>query len=108
MKKYFLLASFLGATLTMSAQSFAGGTGTAEDPYQVATAEQLQAVTDFTTSNFIQTADIDLYGVAFNPIATFTGVYDGGGHFIDNYTIESGSDGAGLFARLNTPGVFKT
>ena len=107
MKKYFLLASFLGATLTMSAQSFAGGTGTAEDPYQVATAEQLQAVTDFTTSNFIQTADIDLDGVAFSPIATFTGVYDGGGHFIDNYTIESGSDGAGLFARLNTPGVIK-
>ena len=107
MKKYFLLASFLGATLTMSAQSFAGGTGTTEDPYQVATAEQLQAVTDFTTSNFIQTADIDLEGVAFNPIATFTGVYDGGGHFIDNYTIESGSDGAGLFARLNTPGVIK-
>lgn len=107
MKKFFLFASLFGASITMTAQNFAGGTGTADDPYQVATAEQLQEVTNFTTAHFIQTADIDLDGVEFEGIGTFTGVYDGNGYSIDYYTNESGNNGAGLFSRLNTPGVIK-
>lgn len=107
MKRLLFIASIFGATLTMSAQNFAGGTGTASDPYQVATAAQLQEVTNFTTACFIQTADIDLTDVNFEGIGTFTGVYDGNGYSIDYYTNYSGNNGVGLFNRVNTPGVIK-
>ena len=107
MKRLLFIASIFGATLTMSAQNFAGGTGTASDPYQVATAAQLQEVTNFTTACFIQTADIDLTDVNFEGIGTFTGVYDGNGYYIDYYTNYSGNNGVGLFNRVNAPGVIK-
>ncbi len=42
---------------------FAGGSGTTEDPYQIATAEQLNNIRYNLTASYIQTADIDL-GVA--------------------------------------------
>ncbi|MGN1246538.1 MAG: hypothetical protein ACI4UN_07880 [Muribaculaceae bacterium] len=91
----------------MTAQNFAGGTGTAADPYQVATAEQLNEVSNFPTACFIQTADIDLSDIAFEGIAPFTGVYDGNGYSIDYYSDYTGSNGVGLFKRLHTPGVIK-
>ena len=76
-------------------QEFAGGSGTAEDPYQVATAEQLNKVRDYLDKHFVQTEDINLTenvtagGIFYNgskgwnPIGTsenpFTGSFDG--HF---------------------------
>jgi len=78
---------------------FAGGTGTIEDPYQIATAEQLNNIRYNLTSSFIQTADIDL-GVApwsvgegwdpigdydwANPTKSFRGNYDGKVYTIHN------------------------
>ncbi len=106
MKKFLLLAALFGASISSHAQ-FAGGTGTADDPYQVATAEQLQAIKDYTSSHFIQTEDIDLDGVVWSPIGTFTGQYNGNGKEIQNLVIESGSDGLGLFSKVNTPGVIE-
>lgn len=80
---------------------FAGGVGSEADPYQVATAAQLDSVHDFKSAHFIQTADIDLdiaaynSGDGWNPIgdntAKFTGSYNG-----DGYTI------SGLFIDRNT------
>jgi hypothetical protein len=82
---------------------FAGGSGTIEDPYQIANAEQLNQVRNYLTSSFIQTADIDL-GVApwnvgegwdpigdydpWDPSKSFRGNYDGNGYTINNLLIE--------------------
>jgi len=82
---------------------FAGGSGTIEDPYQIANAEQLNQVRNYLTSSFMQTADIEL-GVApwnvgegwdpigdydpWNPSKSFRGNYDGNGYTINNLLIE--------------------
>ncbi len=50
-------AAFLSAS--MIASGFAGGDGGAANPYQVATAEHLDAVRDHLDAHFIQNADID-------------------------------------------------
>jgi len=103
---------------------YSGGTGTADDPYQIATAEDLitlgQTPDDY-DKNFILTADIDLdpnlperkvfdraviapdpdptldeYGDnSFDGLA-FTGVFDGKGHTISHMTI-TGEGYLGLF-----------
>ena len=102
-----------GATaFGLNAQSFAGGAGTASDPWQVATAEQLKAVNDFPTAYFIQTADIDLDGAEWQPMCgsketSFKGVYDGNGKAILGLSITSGANGAGLFGIMHTPGVIR-
>lgn len=109
MKKIFFLSALLGTAISASAQ-FAGGTGTASDPYQIETAAQLQAVSDYATSCFILNNDIDLTDVTWTPIAsgsTFTGTFDGNGKTVSNLVIENGQNGLGLFSRVNTPGVIK-
>ena len=89
---------------------FAGGTGTADDPWQIATAEQLlalsAAVNDGSVSGypgqfFVLTADIDLKDVDWQPIGhmdltdmsnyscMFMGTLDGQGHTISNVTFHS-------------------
>jgi hypothetical protein len=107
MKKIFIVTMLFGAiSLNVSAQ-FAGGTGTASDPYLIETAEQLQNVSKSATSCFLLKKDIDLSTGVWTPIATFTGTFDGGNHVISGLDMEGGSDGSGLFARLNTPGVIE-
>lgn len=97
---------------------FEGGSGTAEDPWQIATAEQLDRVRDDLTAHYILTADIDLSGYenwepigAFqsrsdapedaevpHPDFAFTGSFRGDGHAISNLTLASAAPmGAGLF-----------
>ena len=97
---------------------FEGGSGTAEDPWQIATAEQLDRVRDDLTAHYILTADIDLSGYenwepigAFqsrsdapedaevpHPDFAFTGSFRGDGHAISNLTVASAAPmGAGLF-----------
>jgi len=82
---------------------FAGGTGQPNDPYQIATAEQLQAIGDSTLydKNFVLVADIDLDPnlpgneiVAGGPfIPSFNGTLDGNGHSISNMVINSNYNG---------------
>lgn len=93
---------------------FAGGSGTDEDPYLVATAEQLNiigTVPCLLRCSFKLTSDIDLSEFdgqqdrpRFNRIgsdeAIFSGTFDGDGHTITNFTYCSdGEDGIGLFGR---------
>ena len=93
---------------------FSGGSGTEENPYHIATPDDLNNIRYYLTSSFIQTADIDL-GVApwnegegwdpigdydwSNPNLSFRGNYDGNGYSILNLCINRtiGSD-LGLFA----------
>ncbi len=87
---------------------FAGGSGTETDPYQVATAEQLNNVRNYLDKHFIQTADIDLgvepynTGAGWEPIGNdlspFTGTFDGKGNTISKLTINrSTTNYVGLF-----------
>ncbi|MBN2128495.1 MAG: hypothetical protein JW741_03330, partial [Sedimentisphaerales bacterium] len=83
---------------------FAGGTGQVDDPYQIATAEQLISIKsdpNLLDKHFILTADIDLSpelpeGRVFDEALighteeyAFRGHFDGDGHVIRNMTIQA-------------------
>jgi uncharacterized protein (DUF2141 family) len=87
---------------------FAGGDGSVDNPYQVATAEQLNNVRYHLDKHFIQTANIDLNAAPYNtdlgwePIGSygspFNGTFNGNGKTISNLTINrSTADYVGLF-----------
>ena len=99
--------------------TYSGGTGTADDPFQIATVADLLTLATNTKNydkSFILTADINL--AEAGPFTTaiiapdtdnsvagfqgvfFTGVFDGNGHTISNMTIDTGgakNDYLGLF-----------
>ncbi len=71
---------------------FAGGNGSANDPYLVADAIQLSSVRYYPTCHYLQIADIDLNVYPYNQgigwqSMTFSGVYDGANHQIANMMI---------------------
>ncbi|MFM7248226.1 MAG: hypothetical protein ACKO2Y_12285, partial [Actinomycetota bacterium] len=87
-----------------------GTSGTAEDPILI---PDRAALTTLATSAscyateyvFKQTADIDLAGAAWTPIAagaSFTGVYDGGGRRVTGLevSVSGTNNGAGLFDQV--------
>jgi hypothetical protein len=90
-------------------RKYGGGSGTAGDPYQIATAEDLIALGETPEDydkHFILTADIDLDPnlprrkvFAKAVIDTLTGVFDGNGHTISHLTVKGGGDLA-LFGQL--------
>lgn len=90
---------------------FAGGNGTADDPYLVATADQLNNVRNHLGACFSQIADIDLGLAPYNtdsgwlPIGDttnqFAGTYDGNSHAISNLFIDRPNEYfIGLFGRV--------
>lgn len=102
-----------------AADSFAGGSGTAEDPYQIATAEQiaLMGKVKMTTGRrniirqyYVLTADIQLNDVEnyenwketppeyqWKPVGnSFKGSFDGDGHVISGMYVRSVKDWFGL------------
>ena len=105
------------------AAAFAGGTGTAEDPYQIANGAELAYLASSVNSGetyedeyFVLTANINLNGLSWTPIANsfsdalfggsdyrvFAGNFDGKGYTISNVSIGSEttpleSDVLGLF-----------
>ena len=106
------------ATQAANQTVFAGGVGSAEDPWQIATAEQLNRIRDDLTAHYVLCADVDLSGFEnWEPIGSFrsksdapedaeiphpdyafTGTFDGAGHTISNLTVSAESPmGAGLF-----------
>ena len=106
-----------------TAAAFAGGTGTAEDPYQIANGAQLAYLASsvnggetYEDKYFVLTANINLNGLPWTPIANsfsdallggsdyrvFAGNFDGNGYTISNVSIGSEttpfeSDVFGLF-----------
>lgn len=105
----FLLSSEASVT-------FAGGDGTADNPYMVSTPEQLNEVRNYISKNFVQINDIDMSaatsegGIFYNggngwqPMAN-SSVYDGGGYRIIGLQIKRSEAYAGLFSQNN--GVIK-
>ena len=111
-----------------ASDSFAGGTGTEDDPYLIATAEQLaflakttNAGKSYEDSFFKLTADIDLAGKEWTPIGTvpyyesffrkkqfFIGNFDGQNKTIFNLTIKTYLLESGLFGVMRDSFVQNT
>ena len=109
---------------------FAGGIGTEDDPYLITTAEGLSAITDDLSACYRLDADIDLTGVDWMPIGSFThtgdenadenadpdrpdaadafsGIFDGGSHTISNLTVDQPERYAvGLFGCIADAHIF--
>lgn len=86
---------------------FAGGDGTEENPYQIATAEQLNMIRFNMAANYELSGDIDATQLgSWTPVGTntepFTGVFNGNGFSISGMTIgtiiDNGKQYSGLFA----------
>jgi len=119
-----LALSFVLLVVASAARGqYSGGSGTADDPYEIATAADLLALGERPEDyggHFILTADLDLdpnlpgrrvfAKAVVAPDANdteerfqgpcFTGVFDGGGHVVRNLHIEGGSY-LGLFGVLD-------
>lgn len=79
----------------------AGGSGTKNDPYQIATAEQLDAIHDWATATYyVLVNDIDLSGIEWIPYNGYIN-FDGQGHTVSNLTIT----GTNINSRVNV-GMF--
>jgi hypothetical protein len=107
-----LVFPLLGQTATPPA----AGDGSAGNPWQIATLENLYWISQTSSSwgdNFVLTADIDATqtagwngGAGFTPIASqatpFTGTLDGNDHIISNlYFAAQSADPSGLFDKLD-------
>jgi hypothetical protein len=85
--------------------TFSGGTGEPNDPYLISASDELGRIgykPELMTAHFKLVNGIDLAGISFSMIASrwtpFSGVFDGNGHTISNFTYTS-SDASfiGLF-----------
>ena len=99
--------------------SFAGGSGTSEDPYQIETWAQLQEVNDYPSSSFILENNLDSDSTGYDTYASstansgagwfpignnnprFEGTFDGQGYTISDLYIDRGV-AAGLFGVTDT------
>ncbi len=97
--------------------SFAGGSGTANDPYRIVDVNQLQAINSwaYTNAHFVLDQDIDASETAdwnndqgFEPISNnFNGSLDGQGYTISGLTINRpGDSNVALFAATGTSASF--
>ena len=91
------------------ATEFGGGMGTSSAPYLIKTASQLAYLMEriangetFSGVYFKLTINIDLNRLKWTSGGTFSGIFDGGNHYVANLYME-GSEGTnlGLFARFN-------
>lgn len=74
---------------------FAGGEGTAENPYKIATAGDLQCMRDNLSAHYEIINDFDAGDIDFSPLGSstvpFSGVLKGNGHTISNLNVVGGS-----------------
>jgi hypothetical protein len=121
-KKFFILfAVLLSMTLqaaapwdgTTIATTFAGGTGTLANPYQISSPAELAYLSQsvnggntYATNYFILTSDLDLNSKSWTPIGnattSFKGTFDGNSHLISNLTVNlPTTTGVGLFGYID-------
>ncbi|MBG9694171.1 hypothetical protein ABD91_25905 [Lysinibacillus sphaericus] len=86
--------------------SFAGGSGTAADPYLIADVDDFKLVSTNLKSHFKLVADIDFDWIPINPIGEtmttgFSGTLDGNGFKLKNVQVNSAEDYVGIFGALN-------
>jgi hypothetical protein len=125
-----VLSLFAGLGITASAYS--GGSGTATDPYQIATVADLQQLettvnggNSYAGTYFELTASIDLTGTTWTPIGLvtigsaptnspivtsgdgFAGYLDGQDYTISGLSVRAAQSGAGLFGYLAPSGTLQ-
>ena len=120
----------LGVLGVPAQAQYGGGSGTADDPYQIWSPEQMNALgaepNDW-DQHFKLMADVDLAGTQYSKAVIawdsddidfgfggtpFTGAFDGGGHEVANLAIDAGSpeegrDFLGLFGVVSTGAVIQ-
>lgn len=110
-----IIAVVIGLVISLTAFSqagtYGGGSGTAEDPYQIRTPQQMNTIginTEDYGKHFKLMNDLDMsiytgtqYNVIGNVTDKFTGVFDGDGYVISNltYTTTSAFYSIGVFGR---------
>lgn len=82
----------------------AGGDGSKENPYKIATVADLQLVKVHPDAYYQIVNDIDASGFDFKAIANFSGALDGQNHRVNGLSI-SGKDNVALFSNTLTDGV---
>ena len=120
MKNHSILALTIMALWAGSAASvqYSGGTGEPNDPYRIASAEDLNDIGNHQEDwdkHFILVNDINLaeytgtqFKIIGNSITEFTGVFDGNDRRVWNFTWNStGKDGIGLFGYVGIDGQIK-
>jgi len=117
--KIVALAIMMVLCVNAAAQAqYSGGTGGPGDPYLIATAEDMNAIGANTSDwdkHFLLVADINLAdytGTQFNIIGSdyhpFTGVFDGNGHKVWNFTwVSTNRSYVGLFGYVGSGGRIK-
>ncbi|AQQ71096.1 hypothetical protein SMSP2_01460 [Limihaloglobus sulfuriphilus] len=112
---------FAAAALILSLPThllaFAGGAGTPENPYQISTREDLEAVNNDLEAHYIMINDINLAGNTYTRAVIapdiftstgytgtpFTGTFNGNGHIIGALNI-TGVNQLGLFCQIGSSG----
>jgi hypothetical protein len=127
LKNYWVVFTFLLVLVSAAAAKYSGGTGTSEDPYRIASPEDLNDIGNHEEDwdwdkYFILVNDInmvDYHGTQFNIIGRkgrlsvdpnnkpFRGVFDGNDHKIYNFTYTSNGYGIGLFGYIRYPAQIK-
>lgn len=118
-----LTATLEGRSRSLSIAALAdlfNGEGSSENPYLIESQADLEKLSadvassglDYAGKHFLMTADIDMGGAQFTPVAgnglvEFNGVFDGNGKKIDNFLISESVDGVGLFGRVGASGEIK-
>lgn len=96
---------YLSESYTLPFTKFAGGTGTAADPYHIATAGDIMQIKSAPGAHYLLTDDIDCTGVLLSGMDDFSGTIDGAGHTISNVVL-SGTGDVSLFGNC-TEASFK-
>jgi len=108
-----VLATVVLLVGSVFAGDYSGGDGSVENPYRIATAADMNEIganSDDWDAHFVMVNDVNLSdytGTQFNIIGTdevnvFSGVFDGNGHTIYNFTYEStDGDYIGLFGYVD-------
>ena len=94
--------------------TYAGGKGTVDDPYIIATTDQYKLMYNETKNDksFYLIADLDFNDTTLRPLGSeinpYTGVFNGGGHVIKKVKVDYASENAAsLFGVIGSAGVIK-
>lgn len=98
--------------LSVKKQEFAGGTGSAADPFLVHTWEQFKAIERFNGCCFKQNANISANNATvagfFSESTPFTGTYDGNGYKLgDLFIADTNSTYVSLIRSIGAKGIIK-
>lgn len=107
-----VVSDYISIPVTVQdSDAFAGGRGTKNDPYLVATVNQLNLVRCHENKYFKLTNNLNMTGIDWNPIGQglhketrndnpWRGNFDGNGKTISNLTIDTQRSKAGLFGEI--------